>query len=165
MPIASSRITQRSSGLRPKSTKTWWPGFVSLARCLDLSEQQEQEQSKVVAAPLHWLNTHRDWLLIIDHLEAIELVKRFLPASPRGALLFTTRLPTLGTLAQSIAMEQMPLEEGLELLLRRSGYRGLEACSQQLSPSNEAVARTLVEAIDGFPLALDQAGWRPGCAC
>lgn len=131
--------------------------FVSLAHCLDLSEKQEQEQSNVVAATLRWLNTHRDWLLIIDNVEDIEAVKRFLPASQRGALLFTTRLLTMGTLAQNIVVEQMSLEEGLELLLHRSGYFGLETSRQQLSLSDEDVARTLVEAMDGLPLALDQA--------
>ena len=132
--------------------------FVSMVDLLDLASQQERDQSKLVAAALNWLNTHRDWLLIIDNVEDLELVKGFLPTARRGSLLFTTRLQTLGTLASSREVEPMSLEEGMELLLRRSGYVRRDASRQQLSPSDEAIARTLVGAMDGLPLALDQAG-------
>jgi len=131
--------------------------FVSLAHLLDLPEKRERDQSKVVAAALGWLNTHGDWLLILDNVEDLELVKRFLPAARGGSLLFTTRMPTLFTLAYCIKVEPMPLEEGIQLLLRRSRYGRLDASRHQLSPREEAVVRTLVTAMDGLPLALDQA--------
>ncbi len=143
--------------IEAETYETLMASFVSMVDLLDLASQQERDQSKLVAAALSWLNTHRDWLLIIDNVEDLELVKGFLPTARRGSLLFTTRLQTLGTLASSREVEPMSLEEGMELLLRRSGYVRRDASGQQLSPSDEAIARTLVGAMDGLPLALDQA--------
>lgn len=141
-----------------ETAETIVASLVSIAQCLDLPEQQERDQSKVVTAVITWLNTHRDWLLLLDNVEDIELVKRFLPTARRGSLLFTTRLHTLGTLAQSILLEQMSLEEGRQFLLRRTGYAGPDPADVRLAPGDDAAARALVVAMDGLPLALDQAG-------
>ena len=133
--------------------------FVALAESLRLPERTEQDQNKVVAAVLRWLNRHQGWLLIFDNVEALSLLKLFLPASGQGALLLTTRLQSLGTLAQSVELSPMTIEEGIAFLLARATRRPAndETCDF-VDPHELAAARKLVAAMGGLPLALDQAG-------
>lgn len=136
--------------------------LIALADLLELPERQEQDQSRIVRAVQRWLSTHRDWLLIIDNVQEIEAVKELLPATRRGSLLFTTRLPTLGTLAQMLRLERMNWEEGVQLLLRRSGQLSPQApvhtLQDTVTEQEYAAARHLFTTMDGLPLALDQAG-------
>jgi tetratricopeptide (TPR) repeat protein len=132
--------------------------FMAIAEVLHLPARQEQDQHKLVAAIADWLNMHHGWLLIIDNVEDIELVKRGLPIAHNGAYLFTTRLPTLGTLASCIELEPMSLEESVDLLLHRAGLLPLYSSSEDPSPGEKAIATELADAMDGLPLALDQAG-------
>jgi tetratricopeptide (TPR) repeat protein len=137
--------------------ETLTASFISIAELLNLSEKQEQDQSKVIAAVLRWLNTHLEWLLIYDNVEDIEMVKRFLPNSRSGAILFTTRIHALGTLAHTIEVTQMSQEEGIHFLSHRAKLLHSYASSAALSPTDIDIARTMVELMDGLPLALDQA--------
>ncbi len=132
--------------------------FVAIANALNLSVKHVQEPEDVVALVLNWLNSHHDWLLICDNVEDIERIKRFLPSPREGSLLFTTRLPTLGTLAPCIDLEPLSLERSGQLLLHRSGLQSLSASKLSLTGEEEATVRAIVGAIDGLPLALDQAG-------
>ncbi len=136
-----------------ETAETLVSSFVAIADLLKLPERSEQDEERIVKAVLRWLSEHRDWLLIFDNVEEIERVKRFVPAARQGSLLFTTRLQAFGSLAQSIELEQMPLEEGLSFLLRRA-----RRADGALSEAEEAAARAIAEAMDGLPLALDQAG-------
>lgn len=131
---------------------------VAIADLLNLPEKQEQEQSRVVAAVTRWLNSHSGWLLIFDNVENLGLVKGMLPAARCGSLLFTSRRQALGLNAPSLTLEKMTAEEGLHFLLHRSGWLDPTAPLNQLSSSDEAAARAIVAAMDGLPLALDQAG-------
>lgn len=118
----------------------------------------------VVAAVQHWLATHSHWLLIWDNLDDLELLPRFLPSARDGALLLTTRRQALGPLARGIELGPLPPEDGLRLVLRRArvvedGADGDHVPSLAgLAPSEAAAAGELVEAMEGLPLALDQAG-------
>ncbi len=96
--------------------------------------------------------------MLSDNVADLELVKRALPATRGGSLLFTTRLHTLGTLAHRILLEPLSVEEGRHLLLRRAGYAGPDTAEERLAPIDEAACSGLVLAMDGLPLALDQAG-------
>jgi transcriptional regulator with XRE-family HTH domain len=138
--------------------ETLTASFIAIAELLNLSEKQEQDQSKVVAAVLRWLNSHLEWLLIYDNVEDIEMIKRFLPNSRSGAVLFTTRIHALGTLAHTIEVTQMSQEEGIYFLSHRAKLLHSHALHAVLSPTDIEIARTMVELMDGLPLALDQAG-------
>lgn len=102
--------------------------------------------------------------MIWDNVEDLELLRRWLPSTRKGALLFTTRRQTLGALAQGIALPTMREEEGLLLLLRRAKILPGEAKSKQMwqlfreKPGLSAAAHKLVTVLGGLPLALDQAG-------
>ena len=138
--------------------ETLTSSFISIAEVLNLPERKEQDQSKIVAAVIRWLNSHQDWLLICDNVEDIEMVKRFLPTSRGGAILLTTRIHALGALAHTIELAQMTREEGILLLSRRAKLHDHYTSQNVLSPADAAIARTVVELMDGLPLALDQAG-------
>jgi tetratricopeptide (TPR) repeat protein len=133
-------------------------GFHSIATLLRLPEHLEPDQRKLVAAVIHWLNSHRDWLLILDNVEDVDLVKSFLPAARQGSLLFTTRLPALGTLARTVEVAPMSSEEGRHLLLRRADAGSPQAALEGLAPQDERAIQALATFLDGLPLALDQAG-------
>lgn len=128
--------------------------FVKLATLLALPEGAEEDQSRIVAAVLRWLNRHEGWLLIFDNVEELSLVKPFLPTSDLGALLLTTRLQTLGTLAQQVDLPPMNIQEGVDFLLARTNHKASIESDQQ----EYAAAYTIITEMGGLPLALEQAG-------
>ena len=134
--------------------------FLDLADLLDLPEKQEEEQSRVVAHVIHWLNSHEGWLLIFDNVEEIALLPPFLPMTRGGSLLFTSRNPTLAIAAQTLNLEIMATEEGATFLLHRTRPTGELAPDelQPLTPSVHLAALEIVKLLGGLPLALDQAG-------
>ena len=132
--------------------------FLAIAALLNLPERGEQDQDAVVKAVIRWLDTHTDWLLILDNADRLDIVETFIPPSGKGHVLLTTRAHSTGTLAQRLEIEKMGLEEGTLFLLRRSqrlkGTAGLES----VKPAIREQAQAIVAALDGLPLALDQAG-------
>lgn len=124
--------------------------------------QEEQQQS--IETMQRWLLSHTRWLLIWDNVENLELVQGVLPPSRHGSNLITTRHQALGSLAQPINLLPLKQEEGLLFLLRRVEAMRREATVEQLDqlardePSEYAAAIELVKAMEGLPLALDQAG-------
>ena len=142
-----------------ETTESLTSSFLALAEMLNLPEQHEHEQNRIVAAVLRWLNGHSDWLLIFDNVEDIELVKGFLPCGRGGgSLLFTSRRKALGITAQALDLHQMTLEEGMRLLLHRARLLEPTASLEQLNEHEQTAAKELVERMDGLPLALDQTG-------
>ncbi len=138
--------------------------MLHIAELLQLPEQQETDQQRIVAAVQNWLSTHSRWLLIWDNLEDLELLRRYLPPARQGAILITTRCQVLGTLALGLELSPMRREEGMLFLLRRAKVLEPETTSEQIQqlaqqlPVEYAAAEKLVTAMDGLPLALDQAG-------
>jgi tetratricopeptide (TPR) repeat protein/transcriptional regulator with XRE-family HTH domain len=132
--------------------------FVKLATLLDLPEQFEQDQELVVRAVKRWLSSHTHWLLILDNVDTLEILADYLPLYSSGDVLLTTRLQALGTLAQNIEVEKMGLDEGVIFLLRRTKMLSAGAGLDQSTQENQEQAVEIVTALDGLPLALDQAG-------
>ncbi len=132
--------------------------FISIADVLSLPERNEQEQKRVVAAVIRWLNCHDQWLLIFDNVEDIGLVKSFLPAARRSFLLFTSRRQAFGISSRVLDLGPMTPEEGKQLLLRRARLLDVPASPGSFTVNDEATAREIVVGMDGLPLALDQAG-------
>lgn len=100
----------------------------------------------------------RDWLVIMDNVEDIDLVKQFLPPTHHGSFLFTTRMQALGALASPLEMQPMTVEEGIRFLLRRVRRLDPTVPLEQVASEDEAYAREIVVTMGGLPLALDQAG-------
>src|SRR5436305_1104825 len=132
--------------------------FVILAALLDLPEQQEKEQDIGLRAVKRWLSSHTHWLLILDNVDDLEMIVDFLPVTATGDVLITTRLQALGTVAQRIEVEKMVLDEGVMFLLRRTKVLMPGSSLDQVPKEKQAQATEIVMALDGLPLALDQAG-------
>ncbi|WP_268886668.1 tetratricopeptide repeat protein [Ktedonospora formicarum] len=132
--------------------------FKSIAKVLKASPNVLSNHNTAIAAVLDWLNSHNDWLLIVDHIDNPEMIKPFLPAARHGTLLYTTQLPSLGNLASVITLEPLSLEESTHLL-RQCNTHQLVKCQAQKSPSveEENAALALAMVLGGLPLALDQA--------
>ena len=132
--------------------------FLDLAHRLNLPEKDEQDQNITVQAVKRWLEQHDHWLLIVDNADDLALAEDFLPTGGKGYILLTTRAQAPGTLADGIGVEKMDTEEGMLLLLRRAKVLAIEAPLAQAPPADCAAAESIVIAMDGLPLALDQAG-------
>ncbi len=126
-------------------------GFVTIANLLRFPKMENPDQRLVITAIKRWLEIHIDWLLILDNADDLAMVADFLPAINNGHILLTTRAQVMGEIAEGIMIEKMSDEEGALLLLRR-------AKMPAATPEEKALAREISAALDGLPLALDQAG-------
>ena len=118
-----------------------------------LAQQEESDQRALASRALRWLEQRPEpWLLIYDNADETSFLSAYLPTAGRGSLLFTTRASAVGTLAPSLEVDALPLEEGIQLLLRRAGREG------EMSEQEREEASAIVLALGQFPLALDQAG-------
>ena len=88
------------------------------------------------------------------------MVRSFIPAKPDpgGHILLTTRTRATGAIAQPIEVDKMDEHEGTLLLLRRAGISGSDKQPDQVPEEIATIAHTIVTALAGLPLALDQAG-------
>jgi tetratricopeptide (TPR) repeat protein len=132
--------------------------FLDLARLLNLPEKDVQDQTITVQAVKQWLEQHDDWLLIVDNADDLALAEEFLPTAGTGHILLTTRAQAPGSFAEGMNVEQMDTQEGMLLLLRRAKVLAKEAPLSQAHETDRAAAERIVQALDGLPLALDQAG-------
>lgn len=132
--------------------------FVTIAHLLHLPEKDEQDQHLIVEAVMRWLQTHSDWLLILDNVEDLMIADHFIPLAWRGHILLTTRSQSLGGIAQPIELEKMQPEVGALFLLRRADIIPLHASLDIVTGSDQPLALELAQMMDGLPLALDQAG-------
>ncbi|HEU5227720.1 MAG TPA: helix-turn-helix transcriptional regulator, partial [Ktedonobacteraceae bacterium] len=136
--------------LHAETSESLISSYVSLADLLNFPQRAMGEQNEIVTATIQWLNKHSDWLLIVDNVENIELIKPILPVARKGSFLFTTQLSTLGALAENVLLKPMTYTEGIRFLLRRI---------RSSSSDNEYEEATrLAATLGGLPLALDQAG-------
>jgi tetratricopeptide (TPR) repeat protein len=131
--------------------------FAAMAGCLNLPEKNAEDQSQAVDAVKSWFEKNAGWLLILDSADDLEMAREFIPSSGAGHVLLTSRAQHTGALAVRNPIEKMRRQEGALFLLRR-----LRALKEGEPLESAAVnlrtqAETLSEALDGLPLALDQA--------
>lgn len=135
-----------------------------IAAHLQLPEQGETDQQRIVIAVQRWLAANGEWLLIWDNVEDPTLLQQFLPSMYQGAILITTRRHTLGTLAHCLELPPMARQEGTLFVLRRAQLLIDVHLDRPLAPDIQALplawgaAQELVQVMGGLPLALDQAG-------
>ncbi len=129
--------------------------YQTIASCLDLLDKKGLDLNNLIFRLSRWLNVHSKWLLVIDGVEDLKLMSQFLPNVRRGSILFTTYLPTLDTLAQTIEVEPLTMIEGAQFLLKRANIATSE---QQLPKTLLMRAKEVANKMGGVPLALDQVG-------
>jgi hypothetical protein len=132
--------------------------FATIASLLNLPEKNAQDQNLIVEAVKRWLETHTGWLLILDNADDLETASQFLPTGSKGHILLTTRAQAMRNFAQSIEIEKMEPDEGALFLLQRAGIIAQGAPLDSAFAADQTKARQIVQALDGLPLALDQAG-------
>ncbi len=135
------------------SEETIMDSFLTLAERLpDIAATHETDQHKLVAAIIRWLEQCPNrWLLIFDNADELALIPQYIPRQGNGSILLTTRAHAVGSVAVALEVETMGLGEGTQFLLRR-------AQRHDASDEERNEAANIVIALDGFPLALDQAG-------
>lgn len=144
---------------RAESQEALISSYVDLASLLNLPAQDALNQMLAVQAVKRWLENHQQWLLILDNADTPELLSEFLPASPGGHILLTTRAQAIGHLARRFEIEALPLEWGALLLLRRAGLLSCDATIAEASVTTEwEAALEISHQLGGLPLALDEAG-------
>lgn len=144
--------------LKADSSESLIADMLALAEWLDLPERQQQDQQRTVEAVKLWLNTHHDWLLLLDNVEDPTALHDLLPSMPGGSILLTTRSQVIGTLAERVGLEQMEPEEGALFLLRRTRLVARVAHLEEIPQTVRNAAQELSRLLGGLPLALDQAG-------
>ena len=143
---------------RAESREALISSYVTIAQLLHLSEQQAQDQAIIVQAVKTWLQTHSEWLLILDNADELALLPEFLPPALGGHLLLTTRAWALGRLASRVAIDSLLPHEGALFLLRRAGLLAPDGSLEQASSRDRGLALQITQEFGGLPLALDQAG-------
>ena len=125
---------------------------------LHLPGADSQEQQQQIASLLHCLVQQRDWLLILDNADDLELVTPFLQRgqSDNGTILLTTRNREASFQLALVDVDTLGQQEGSLLLLRRAGVLKSDDTLKQASPQQSAMAAQLVTELDGLPLALDR---------
>lgn len=132
--------------------------FVTIAAILNLPEKDEQNQNIIIYAVKQWFVRNKNWLLIFDGVEDLDMLAEVLPVAREGHILLTTRSQLVGTRAVKLNIEKMTQEEGIAFLLRRAKKIGLHSQTDEASERDQQHALEIYKEMDGLPLALDQAG-------
>ena len=109
---------------------------------------QPKEATELV---LRWLNVQQSWLLIVDNLDRVEVVDRYLPdVSQTKHILITTRSQHCHHIpAEGLEVKAMPVEDAIDLLLTRAG---IECTAEKKSEATKIVIE-----LGCLPLAIEQA--------
>ena len=147
------------------SRDTIHSGFRVIAKKLQLPKITTRTSSQeVMSAVRGWLENHQKWLLIFDNVDQPNEVQDFLLFSRslkgRQHMLLTTRDKELSWQMniKRIEIDVMNEDEGSLFLLRKVRKIASTASINEASKSDRSVAREIVKALGGLPLALDQAG-------
>jgi tetratricopeptide (TPR) repeat protein len=143
---------------RADTRETLISDFVNIAGTLQLPEVRAQEQNLAVGAVKRWFDANPDWLLILDNADDLSLAREFMPAAPKGRIILTTRAQATGAIATNIDVQKMKEDEGALFLLRRAKILAENAPLENATEENRTKAIEITKAVDGLPLALDQAG-------
>ena len=145
--------------IRASSREELIEDLMQLAHVIPLLQQHEQDQQGLLLAVKQWLQSHTNWLLIVDNADDLNMVKEYLPTHTAGHILLTTRSQAVRSLARKVELTTLPLEESVLFLLKRSGFIGQDETSlEHVAATTRATAEAIAKALGYLPLALDQAG-------
>jgi hypothetical protein len=131
--------------LRAEEPATLAADYVALAESLALPADATHDHSAIIAAVKRWLERHDRWLLIFDNAPEPAAVNPYLPHSPSGQVIITSRHLGWGGAARSLSVPMLPCEAAVRFLLQRT---------QQ---ADATAAMALAEVLGGLPIALAQA--------
>ncbi len=133
-------------------------GMLSLADQPGIPAHDDLNEQQRFAAIKQWLQHHDRWLVVLDDLEDFSILDQFIPLYSNGHVLLTTQSQATGQFATSVSVDQMTVEEGALLLLRRAKIIPEQRSGNAASETDVLQARKIAQEFAGYPLALDQAG-------
>jgi tetratricopeptide (TPR) repeat protein len=130
------------------SEATLLSGYQDIARCTECTTATDPKA--VAKAVLRWLTSQKNWLVIIDNLDHIEIVKEYLPdRAPDKHTLITTRNPNArGIPARGLEIPLPGTDESIEMLCTLSEM-DIDIYKEE--------AQQVAEELGFLPLAIDQA--------
>src|SRR5262249_26261167 len=131
--------------------------YVRIAKSLRLPLRDRNDSEKTAEDFIRWIEQYRDWLLVLDYVDDLEMARRFLPRNNVGHVLLTTRQIPPGEVARPQMLEIFSPEDGTLFLLRRLRHINLKSRLNSASVELRAQAEELSRLLGGFPLALNQA--------
>ena len=141
-----------------ETLKSSLAGIAKLLGFPDKGKVDELIEDELINEVKVWLERHSQWLLILDNVEDLALVKEIPPKTLQGQVLLTTRTQVMGDVADKLEVKVMRPEIGAMLLLRRAGKLAADAPLEPASFKDAEIAKQLSDELGGLPLALDQAG-------
>ncbi|MFY9224126.1 MAG: tetratricopeptide repeat protein, partial [Blastocatellia bacterium] len=135
----------------------------------DGTSYQALKVDEVISLVKRWLANNSNWLIVLDNLEDPNLIKDYLPPNHQGHILITTCSQSLKGQAAILQLKKMSIETGTLFLLKRASLIPIGTSSlDDLKLDNKfddklidkliTDAQKIVQAMDGLPLALEQAG-------
>ncbi|PMD17725.1 hypothetical protein NA56DRAFT_605582, partial [Hyaloscypha hepaticicola] len=126
----------------------------------DIDPQEPVLENRVILEVLKWFRQasgkEADWLVIIDNADDLTWgIESLIPRGAKGSIIITTRnvdFTNLLTNVESLAVGNMEVEEVISLLLK-----GVDLELENAPTGVLAIARSIAEALDYLPLALDLA--------
>lgn len=131
--------------------------LISIAKLLKLPESRAKDQQPILNALRKWMREQPHWLLVLDNVASIEMIKDIIPPARRGHILVTTRTQATGTYPK-INVQDMEVEEGALLVLRRANILDHDVDLSDAAEKDREIAEQISRELGGLPLALDQAG-------
>ncbi len=132
--------------------------ILSLAHQLGIPAQDNVDEQQRFAAIKRWLQHHDRWLLVLDNLEDFLITDQLIPSYSNGHVLLITHSRATGSFASAVAVDQMTINEGALLLLRRAKIIPEQGTRDDASEAHFLSAVAIAQEVEGYPLALDQAG-------
>ncbi|HDN26715.1 MAG TPA: tetratricopeptide repeat protein [Thioploca sp.] len=131
--------------------------LVAIAGLLGLSKKDLLKQEYLVTAVTRWLETHSDWLLIVDNADDATIIAPFLEVDFEVChILLTTHATMTEPFAPLVEINEMPIAEGAQFLQHRAFDKSLEMSDDVMT--EQKVAEEITQQLGGLPLALEQAG-------
>jgi len=126
----------------------------------NLDPQEPVLENRVVLEVLKWFRQasgkEANWLVIIDNADDITWgIESLIPRGAKGSIIITSRnvdFTKLLTNVESLAVGNMEVEEAISLLLK-----GVDLALENAPTDILAIAKSIAEALDYLPLALDLA--------
>lgn len=103
-----------------------------------------------------WLQKNQNWLLVFDEIDDISHILDYLPSRGNGHVLVTTCNQIMGS-RENHALERMDEDDAILFLLKRA-RKGEYKSSDVIPHGDRQYARLIVQAMQYFPLAIDQVG-------
>jgi tetratricopeptide (TPR) repeat protein len=130
----------------------------ALANRCAFSEQDCADEAHLYAAFRRWLQQQEAWLLVLDGLDELLSLTKFLPFESSGHVLVTTLGQAAGYLAHPVLITEMTEEDAATFLLRRVRLIDEQTRDLEIPLPVYGQAIAIVHEVGRLTLALDQAG-------